>query len=146
MRVGVDRPFLDANVLFSAAYLPESRLRKLWSLPRVKLVSSAFAIEEARRNLAAYRPEALSLLDELCAPLTLAPETQVAPPFPDGIELPEKDRPILAAAIAARCTHLLTGDARHFGALYGRTIGGVLVLAPAEYFRRRSRAGRRRRR
>ena len=141
----MDRLFLDANVLFSAAYLSESPLRKLWSLPRVKLVTSAFALEEARRNLAAYRPEALSLLDELCASLTLAPEVDVTLRFPDDIELPEKDRPILAAALTVGCTHLLTGNTRHFGALYGRRVGGVLVLTPAEYLRRRrTERGRRR--
>ena len=29
--------------------------------------------------------------------------------------------PIVATAVAAECTHLLTGDKRHFGRLYGET-------------------------
>lgn len=45
----------------------------------------------------------------------------------------EKDRPILAAAIAARATDPLTGDVRHFGPFYGVTIEGVLVLPPNRY-------------
>lgn len=141
----MDRFFLDANVLFSAAYLSESPLRKLWSLPRVKLVTSAFALEEARRNLLAYRPEAVRLLHELCSRVTIAPEAAAAMLPAAGVELPEKDRPILVAALAVGCTHLLTGDTRHFGALYGRRVGGVLVLTPAEYLRRRrTERGRRR--
>ena len=45
--------------------------------------------------------------------------------------LPEKDAPILAAAINARVDALVTGDKRHFGALFGRRIGNLLVLPPA---------------
>ena len=46
--------------------------------------------------------------------------------------LPDKDLPILAAAIAARASALVTGDRRDFGHLYGTTIEGVEVLTPAE--------------
>ena len=52
---------------------------------------------------------------------------------PTGIILPEKDWPILLSAIRAKATHLLTGDRRHFGTLYGQTIGGVTVLRPADF-------------
>ena len=141
----VDRVFLDANILFSAAYLPESRLGELWSLPKVELVTSEFALEEARRNLLAYQPEAVPLLEQLRAGITITTEAALPLTLPDP-ELPEKDQPILAAALAAGCTHLLTGDARHFGHLYGHTIAGVLVLTPAQYFRKlqaRRRRGRR---
>ena len=47
----MDRVFLDANILFSAAYRPTSRLLQLWSLPDVELLTSPYAVEEARRNL-----------------------------------------------------------------------------------------------
>ena len=47
----MDRVFLDANVLFSAAYRPDSRLRELWALAEVELVTSAYSVEEACRNL-----------------------------------------------------------------------------------------------
>ena len=36
--------------------------------------------------------------------------------------------PILLAAVSTEATHLLTGDARHFGALFGRRIGGVKIV------------------
>jgi hypothetical protein len=52
----LDRVFLDANVLYSAAYLKLSGLIRLWNLDEVQLLRSAYAIEEARRNLAMDRP------------------------------------------------------------------------------------------
>jgi len=55
----------------------------------------------------------------------------------DEVDLPEKDAPILAAAVQSKCTHLLTGDKQHFDALYGKSVEGVIVLLPAEYIRRR---------
>jgi|GEM_PF-5168479 hypothetical protein len=57
--------------------------------------------------------------------------------FPAETALPEKDRPVLAAAIAARATHLVTGDARYFGAYFGKRIRGVLVTTGADYLRTR---------
>ena len=42
----MDRVFLYANVLFSAVYTSDFRLRSLWSLPATKLVTSELALEE----------------------------------------------------------------------------------------------------
>jgi hypothetical protein len=42
---------------------------------------------------------------------------------------------IFLAAMAARATHLLTGDKTHFGRYYRRTIAGVLILPPSVYLR-----------
>jgi predicted nucleic acid-binding protein len=47
----MDRLFLDANVLFSAAYKTDARLREFWKLKDVVLCSSRYALEEARSNL-----------------------------------------------------------------------------------------------
>jgi hypothetical protein len=54
----VDRVFLDANVLFSAAYIEGSGLARLWQLADAELLSSDYATEEARRNLALDREAA----------------------------------------------------------------------------------------
>ncbi|MGH9320796.1 MAG: PIN domain-containing protein, partial [Vicinamibacteria bacterium] len=48
----MDVVFLDANVLFSAAYRSKAGLQRLWQMESVELISSAYAVEEARRNLA----------------------------------------------------------------------------------------------
>ena len=47
--------------------------------------------------------------------------------------IPDKDRPVWWAAVAARATHLLTGDVRHFGSHFGKTVQGVHILRPAAY-------------
>src|SRR5690349_6302839 len=109
-----DRIFLDTNVLFSAAYRPDSRLNDLWSLGDADLVTSHLAVEEARRNLRVHKPDALLRLEELLDSVILI-VSESTPSLPGGIELAEKDIPILAAAISARCTHLVTGDNQHFG-------------------------------
>jgi hypothetical protein len=48
----MDRLFLDANILFSAAYRPGTGLLRLWELKDALLCSSRYALEEARINLA----------------------------------------------------------------------------------------------
>jgi len=47
----VNRVFLDANVLLSAAWQSAAALQRLWRLDGVQLLSSGHAVEEARRNL-----------------------------------------------------------------------------------------------
>ena len=41
--------------------------------------------------------------------------------------LPAKDRPVLLSAMRLRCDVLLTGDRKHFGPGYGKTVGGVTI-------------------
>ena len=132
----MDRVFLDANVLFSAAYLPDSRITLLWSLPGVTLLSSHYAVNEATSNLALSRPSSISKLSDL-----LKAVESVGQPLAGSIsfevEIVEKDRPILESAIGASATHLLTGDRRHFGHLLGKTILGTQILVPSEYLQSR---------
>jgi len=59
-------------------------------------------------------------------------------PIPRVVSLPEKDVPILLAAIAAQATHLLTGDIRHFGPYLGKKIEGIAIVLPGEYIRGRT--------
>jgi len=133
----VEKVFVDANVLFSAAYLQDSRLGELWSLADVELVTSAYALEEARRNLLIHAPTAAPALDDMSAGITVAAEAPPSLPIPGSIGIASKDVPILAAAISTGCSYLLTGDMRHFGPPFGQTIEGVLVLTPAQYFAER---------
>lgn len=127
----MDRLFLDANVLFSAAYRVDSSLRRLWDLKEVVLLTSAYALEEARRNLdtAGQRDR----LERLASRMEVAPPGPATQDLPPAVDLPEKDRPILQAAIEAGASHLLTGDRRAFGRYYGQSLSGVLVLKPSVY-------------
>ena len=128
----MDRIFLDANVLFSAAYRPDAGLARLWEMRGVELITSDYAAQEARVNLT--ENDQHRRLNRLLRKVRIV--TAVAP-LPPHVQLPEKDQPILQAALEAQATHLLTGDKEHFGPYFGRHLGGVLVLLPADYFERR---------
>ena len=125
----MDRLFLDANVLFSAAYKSDAGLLRLWRLRNATLCSSRYAVEEARINLDEEAQR--TRLHKLSEVIHLVEAGQRA--LPRGISLPEKDVPILLAAIEARATHLLTGDIRHFGLYFGRRIEGIRIMLPGEY-------------
>jgi len=129
----VDRLFLDANVLFSAAYRPAAGLLQLWKLRDVALCSSRYALEEARINLA--EEEQQRRLSRLSEKVQLFEAARWE--LPSGISLPEKDMPIILVAMEARCTYLLTGDVRHFGPYFGKRIEGVAIVLPGEYLRGR---------
>lgn len=128
----MDRLFLDANVLFSAAYLPNAGLQAIWSLKGVVLCSSRYALEEARANLTAEEQKVR--LAKLATRLHFFEAS--AAKLPASLALPEKDTPIFLAAMEAQATHLITGDMRHFGQYFGKRIAGVLVLPPGDYLRR----------
>lgn len=121
------RGFLDANILFSAAQ-SHSRMRAFLDvlLNRAECLTNNFAVEEARRNLATKFPEDVKTLERRVrqCEIVLRLETDLE------IELPLKDVPIFGGAIAGQVTHLLTGDERHFGKLWGKTIQGVGILSP----------------
>src|SRR6266576_3017487 len=109
----MDRLFLDANVLFSAAYMADARLRELWRLRDVELWTSRYAVEEARVNLSdeAQRQRLL----ELSEPLQFR---------------------------EAGANYLLTGDVHHFGRCFGKKVEGVIILPPARYLEIRNRKAR----
>jgi predicted nucleic acid-binding protein len=139
----VDRLFLDANILFSAAYSADSPLLELWHLKKVVLFSSAYALEEARRNLALLRPDRSSDLQRLTPTVQLADAPPLATAPIEARALPQEDLPILLAAIEARATHLVTADKKHFGSLRGKTVAGVLAVSPSEYLRTKRKSRRR---
>ena len=93
--------------------------------------ADAYAFEEARRNLAAKTPSGLPLLNAMAGQIKIRGMSVGDSLLPDTLNLPEKDRPVLAAAIHHHCDTLVTGDRTHFGQLYRKTIQGVFVLSPA---------------
>lgn len=132
----MDRVFLDANILFSAAWRRGSGLAVLWRLADVELVTSQYAIREATENL----PDRVRRrrLQSLLRSVRVVSES-VAGILPARIELPEQDKPIHAAAVQAGAQFLLTGDKRHFGRFFGRKLLGVTVMPPAQFLERRRR-------
>jgi uncharacterized protein len=129
----MDRLFLDANVLLSASHEANARLQAFWKMKDVVLCSSQYAVEEARHNLPSEIQK--SRLNRLLWKVDLFDAEP--PAIAATIKLPEKDLPILLAAISARATHLITGDRRHFARYYGTKIEGVLICSVAGYLKRR---------
>jgi len=123
--------FLDANVLFSAAYREQSGILKLWEIKSATLVSSAYAVEEARRNLNTESQK--ERLEKLVTRLKNICPFHVNLDLPDNIEIREKDRPILMSAIVSKADFLITGDVRDFGKFYCKKIRGVMILPPSGY-------------
>ena len=127
------RIFLDANILFSAARA-DGAIRQFLALTETaghELWADAYVFEEARRNLAAKTPSGIPVLEAMAARIKIGGLLAGGPLLPETLVLPEKDRPVLAAAIHHRCEILVTGDRTHFGALYGTTIRGVKICSPA---------------
>ena len=119
--------FLDANILFSASQ-SHSRMRAFLDLlfHQADCLTNAYAVEEARRNLAAKSPDGVKALERLVNKCELV--SRLATNL--EIVLPLKDQPIFGGAVAGGATHLLTGDERDFGKFFGKTIQGVKIVSP----------------
>ncbi|MEK6209770.1 MAG: PIN domain-containing protein [Pseudomonadota bacterium] len=129
------RVFLDANVLFTAAHNPAGKVALVIALGvkgKWEVMSSSYAAEEARRNIASKFPQSQSRLQDLIDSISIIASGSGAD---CPVKLPEKDRPIMEAAIRSRATHLLTGDLRDFGALMNkpRQTGGIVIQTVAEF-------------
>lgn len=120
------RVFLDANVLFSASN-EGANLAQLvdWVIKDAQAVTSDLARLEAQRNLALKRPDWLPAFERLVARIEQVASTSFTLP----VDLSEGDRPLLCAAIRARCSHFATGDRRDFGHLFGQTVESVEVVS-----------------
>jgi predicted nucleic acid-binding protein len=134
------RLFLDANILFSAAWKDASGAALLFELGRAglcQLTTSHLAVAEARQNITRKRPARESMLNRYAERVELGREpdaTHLAEASAHG--LPGKDVPILAGAIAHEADLLVTGDRRDFGHLYGQRPGGVEVIGLADAIER----------
>lgn len=100
------RIFLDANILSSAAWREGSGIAKLWDRQDVKRVTSPYALAKSERNIQLNKPVAAERLALLMQQVDVS---AVIAPLSADYGLPEKDRPILEAAIGSGCKVLLTG-------------------------------------
>ena len=117
--------FLDANILFSAAY-GSPALERLWDKAAqgfYHLLASRYVVEEARRNLATT--EQLLDLERCLQHVKIVPEAD--PGIACPISLPDNDRPVFMAAVMAGADFLATGDLLHFGPFFGKRIQGVMI-------------------
>ncbi|HKB83988.1 MAG TPA: PIN domain-containing protein [Burkholderiales bacterium] len=131
----MNRVFLDANVLFTGAHNPAGKAALVVALGvkgRWEVVSSSYAVEEARRNIASKFPQSQPRLQDLIDSISVIASGSGAD---CPVKLPEKDRPIMEAAIRSQATHLLTGDLKDFGALMNkpRQTAGIVIQTVAQY-------------
>ncbi|MFZ1944207.1 MAG: PIN domain-containing protein [Acidobacteriaceae bacterium] len=131
------RVFLDANVLFSAAYREQAKLAVLWKLRGVHLITSLYATQQAANNL--DKDDRQSRLRNLIEGIEIVSDalwidSKIQDKLAE-VQLPDKDRPILAGAVAAEADFLLTGDIQHFGRYFGKILCGVRILRPAEFLK-----------
>ncbi len=126
------RVFLDANILFFAAKSDgavRELLRLLFDNGHECCVDD-YVVIEARRNLNAKEPDAVIAFETLLKRLSISPAQAPGPELKLVNWLPEKDRPVLAAAMRLRCDALVTGDRTHFGPGYGKSFAGVTIHSP----------------
>ena len=126
------RVFLDANVLFSASKSNGAVREMLARLLRAghELVADEYVVAEARRNLTTSGVEAVATLDAILTSIEVATFRDSRLPPDVAALLPSKDAPVLAAALRLRCDALVTGDRRHFGALYGTVHRRTAIHSP----------------
>jgi predicted nucleic acid-binding protein len=124
------RLFLDANILVSAAWKEDSKVARIWRIPDVELVTSDHVVTECTRNLP--REEQQKRLGQLLLAVRVLAFSRT-PALENPPSLPQKDQPVLAAAVLARADFLITGDRKHFGGWYGSTVCGLRVEPPARF-------------
>ena len=128
------RLFLDANDLFVAGYSATNSVHDLLALASggfCDLLSSEYAFEEARRNLAIKgQPSMLERFTTSTLGIVRVSEAG-APALAQATAADMSDPadiPILAAAIQARADGLVTGDKRAFSPHFGTRIAAVEIM------------------
>jgi predicted nucleic acid-binding protein len=128
------RVFIDAIILFSAAYLERSRTRAIFDLAAAgfcEYITSAYALDEVRRNLLKRHPDRLAALDQTASHRAIVHEPDMEfRVWARAHGITEKDIPILAAAAQAHADWLVTGD-RGFAPLFGKKLRGVELIKGA---------------
>jgi len=124
--------FVDANVLFTAAYSPQGKAATLLESASIPFVTSDYAVQEARRNILAKRPASIDSLDKILERIEIAPSVQSGA---CPIALPQKDQPIFLSALMTKATHLLTGDLKDFGPHMNQPdkSAGIIIQTVAEF-------------
>jgi len=131
----MNRLFLDANVLFTAAHNPNGKAALVIEFGvggHWELYSSAYALEEARRNLQRKFPESVAALTTIESVLNLSLHRAGTPRLAG---LADKDQPIFQAALSCNATHILTGDLRDFGRFMNNSAitHGICIQTTAEF-------------
>lgn len=132
------RVFIDASVLFAAAYSATGASREILRQGirgQIDLVASDLVFEEARRNLETKAPEAASSLETF---RRAAPFEMVRPSRSEIEATMEytavKDAPIVAAAKRAKVDYLVSLDRAHLVGVSEVVQGsGLAIVLPGDF-------------
>jgi len=130
----VERVFLDANVIFSAA-MGGASFTALWDAMGRGLLTvctSPQCVDEAQRNVLRKRPDIYARLLTRLADVTVVAAPLAKVPWAESL-LPDDDAWVLAGAVEAGAAVLLTGNTRHFGALMARSDLPIRVCTVRTY-------------
>lgn len=87
--------------------------------------SSEFAAQEATRNVAAFSEDLIDILEKRLARVhILADEGR----HHRRLNLKKKTGQFSMPLLPENCTHLLAGDARHFGMWLGKSVSGIKIM------------------
>ncbi len=125
----VTRVFIDANIIFSAAQYPESRLAALIVHSKdmgLRCLCSPAVVEEAVKNLKKKHPKGLPQVAKLLAHME---HVQAIPGSVCPVALADKDHHVFLAAVAGKADVLITGDLKDFGHLMNnpKKSAGILI-------------------
>lgn len=128
------RVFLDANILFSASHKADHRFLEFWRMRDLIPMASMYVADEVQRNC--VNESHAARFAHLLSQTHLVSDVPGAF-VPRGIVLPQKDAPILVAAVFAGADYLITGDKHHFGRWMNNPItthlGQIIIQEPARF-------------
>lgn len=132
--------FLDANILFAAAYSPmggSALILELGEKRVINLYSSRLAVKEAEKNLRIKASEAqidrfYQLLNEAKIVFVEVDRNKAKAKYKRLVE--EKDAPILAAAIRSKSKFLITLDRKHLlTPKVQKTKLSLMIVTPGQF-------------
>lgn len=132
--------FLDANIFFAATYSETGASRALFKLAekgKIKLVSSTYAIQEAKRNInfkigEDQLPKFYALISLLSSLEKRTPSINLKTKYQPLIT--KKDLPILLGAIQQKSNYLITLDRKHFKTQeLAKSNLPLKIMLPGEY-------------
>lgn len=131
------RVFLDASVLFAAAYSTSGASREIIQRGirgQIGLVVSELVLEETRRNLRGKAPEAIPSLEMFREAATFETIRASRGAIEQAMRYTAaKDAPVVAAAREARVDYLVSLDRRHLvGVPHVGERSGLVIVLPGD--------------
>lgn len=136
-----NRVFVDSSVLFAAALSPSGGSFRLLREARernMELFVTPYVIVEVGEGLRSRYPQALEIFHSFLIhfPIRLMKNPSLLKVNQCAKILPQEDAPILAGAIAAQATQLVTLDRKHFLIPLKKQKLTVEILTPGDFIKK----------